>query len=270
MVTSSIALENEINLLLSPYRGSHWFSYCEENITENRLFPSIFVDEFSGRARANRHSEGNNPVRTYNFEIAGEMFRLLKLRLFYLSTAERVSDDSYDYITTWQIVSMMLLSLYSKLLHCYVKRVILGSRNKNRNRNRNHEYSTDSNRKNNSDNYSENSDDNNDRNGENSDSGDNGNGDKIVFLALLLDYYETLKLTLQVLTVRVRYTRWFYIAEYVTNLASITRTISIIEESSLISHFLRENKRAQVVRDLKCEISKLFSDLLQFTRDSGE
>ena len=55
-----------------------------------------------------------------------------------------------------------------------------------------------------------------------------------------------------------------------TDLASITRTISIIEESSLISHFLRENKRAQVVRDLKCEISKLFSDLLQFTRDSGK
>lgn len=233
------------------------------------------------------------------YERTGRYLRLLKIKLQRSSGAEKVCDDSFDYVTTWQLVSMMVCSLYSELLGSYCEAHMggTGDMNNDSNNNSNDKRSSyDSNNNNN----------NNNRHGDNGDNEFRFYGDSInnsinnnnrstqntqstqyththntqnhpqntpkeaLFLSLLTDHYDTLLSILAVLTVRVRYTRSAYISEYVPSLASISERIAHIENYPRIKSLLHSKSvKSDNIRILKTEISELLLSLAGSIRDAG-
>ena len=205
-----------------------------------------------------------------------------------------VHDDSFDYVTTWQLVAMIVCVAYAEVLGGYCEGGYCDSV----------EAGSDSN-SNGSDGIR------NDRNiddGGNNSLGDNGDGDvdflfygdnintvtvqntqhtqssrntqtsrndvlnasDSLYLSLLTDYYETLQYVLDVLTVRVRYTRSTYTSEYVSSLASVQQRVSHLENNPKMNYLLESKSvQSEKIRNLKAVISDLFLGVASFARDSG-
>jgi hypothetical protein len=137
--------------------------------------------------------DGKTGALLKDFSTSRELLGLLKIRVTQRFEFEKVTDDSFDYITTWQLVTLMHCSCYAQLLDCFCT-----SRNL----------------------------------------GEDDEMIKKVLIGITEDFYEVFICVLGVLTVRLQYTRWSYMSEYLISLSSIAQRIARIEQLPIVATVL--------------------------------
>jgi hypothetical protein len=270
--------------------------------TENDIFPQDFASRGGPRSptQTPQKIRGNTNTKINIYLRAGEIFKLLKNKLLSLSVYEKVEDDSFDYLTTWVIVSKILCTLYSQLLVSYcsslseseslpVSTVRYESNRGNDNDNNNNNDDDNDNDNDSNDNYNTNNNHNTGRGGSSSSSSSSSNNNsnsnnkteekthnvrtasKEYVLSILTEYYSLLETVLDVLTVRVRYTNPKFLSEYLSSISAVIHSTSKTECLPCVLSIVQSTCVAgKGVRKLKRKICTLLLDIARQIRDSGE
>jgi hypothetical protein len=133
--------------------------------------------------------EGKTGASLKDFSTSREVLGLLKIKVSQRFELEKVTDDSFDYITTWQLVTLMHCSCYAQLLDCFCS-----SRNLE----------------------------------------EDDEMIKKVLIGIMEDFYAVFICALVILTVRLQYTRWSYMSEYLISLSSIAQRIARMEQLPIV------------------------------------
>ena len=203
---------------------------------------------------------------------AKEMLGLLKEKILGLVPVEKVEDDSFDYLTSWQIINTVVCFLYCELLECFI-----------------HSYSTSSSSSSSSHSTSKsitinprNNSSSNQNNNNNNSEGHEGSNENFKtknneknyfenFLQECLDgFYDMLGTIFEVLVVRVRYTNPKQIREYFAILSQICQIITKIEKKKIVRDMLISKSaynRSSKRNSEKC--SNMILELARIVRDSG-
>ena len=242
-----------------------------------------------------KNSLKNVPPKIEIFERSRKIIELLKEKLVNCKIAELTDDDSFDYVTSWQIVSMITLSSFVQILKNYLfshsefdvdnendinddnnvyydkhnnyssnNYSSYDDRNRNRNRNRNEsEYYDD---------IIDRRTDNNSSLQSNKKSRGKQNKSKssTFILKTLSSFYELLQCVLEVLNVRVRYTNSKKLSDYLISISSLVLLSSNLCIESAISRELNTKSRdAKDVYKMKETCSILFLFVAKIVRDLG-
>ena len=242
-----------------------------------------------------KNSLKNVPPKIEIFERSRKIIELLKEKLVNCKIAELTDDDSFDYVTSWQIVSMITLSSFVQILKNYLfshfefyvdnendinddnnvyydkhnnyssnNYSSYDDRNRNRNRNRNEsEYYDD---------IIDRRTDNNSSLQSNKKSRGKQNKSKssTFILKTLSSFYELLQCVLEVLNVRVRYTNSKKLSDYLISISSLVLLSSNLCIESAISRELNTKSRdAKDICKMKETCSILFLFVAKIVRDLG-
>ena len=203
-------------------------------------------------------------------------------------------DDSFDYVTSWHIVSMITLSLYMQLLKNYlfsynkfeIDNHIDDDRNDNINNNNNNDnnnyYNSSSNDdtdKNKNKNKNENKNEIIDRRNTYNSSMQNKNKNRrnssnskssTFILKTLKSFYELLQCVLEVLNVRVRYTNSKKLCDYLSSISSLVLLSSnLCGESAIFTELNTKSTDTKDIYKIKETCSILFVFAAKIVRDLG-
>ena len=218
---------------------------------------------------------------------AKEMLELLKEKIVGLVPVEKVEDDSFDYLTSWQIVSAVVCYLYCELLECFIHSYSTSSfspsssssssasssssssshsTSKSDTINLQHNSTCNHNNNNNINNSEINQGNTEEFNTKNNETNNIEN-----FLLECFDgFYDMLEIMFEVLVVRIRYTNPKQIREYFSLLSQICQIVTKIEKKKIVRVILNSksvnNNNSQRNRE-KC--SNMILELARIVRDSG-
>jgi hypothetical protein len=264
--------------------------------TVNDIFPLDFASRGGPRSytQTPQIMRGNDNSKINTYIRAGEIFKLLKNKLLLLSVGEKVEDDSFDYLTVWQIVSKILCALYSKLLMSYCSSLSVSvvqyceiysdsDNNDNRMMNNNivwNNYDDNHSGHSHRNNGGSSSSSNNKNRTNNNNNNNNKSEDKThsvrtaskeYVFSTLTEYYSLLETVLDVLTVRVRYTNQKFLSEYLSSISAVIQSTSKIESLPCLLPIVQSVcVLGKGVRKLKRKICSLLLDTARQIRDSGE
>ena len=257
----------------------------------------IFQPDFTSRSNSKntmnnvKNSLKNVPPKIEIFERSRKIIELLKEKLVNCKIAELTDDDSFDYVTSWQIVSMITLSSFVQILKNYLfSHFEFYVDNENDiNDDNNVYYDTHNNYS--SNNYSsyddrnrnrnkcKNNDDIVDRRTDNNTSlqsnkksrgKQNKSKSSTFILKTLSSFYELLQCVLEVLNVRVRYTNSKKLSDYLISISSLVLLSSNLCIESAISRELNTKSRdAKDICKMKETCSILFLFVAKIVRDLG-
>ena len=259
----------------------------------------IFQPDFTSRSNSKstmnngKNSLKNVPPKIEIFERSRKIIELLKEKLVNCKIAELTDDDSFDYVTSWQIVSMITLSSFVQILKNYLfshsefdvdnENDINDDNNvyydKHNNYSSNNYSSYDDRNRNRNRNESEYYDDIIDRRTDNNSSlqsnkksrgKQNKSKSSTFILKTLSSFYELLQCVLEVLNVRVRYTNSKKLSDYLISISSLVLLSSNLCIESAISRELNTKSRdAKDICKMKETCSILFLFVAKIVRDLG-
>ena len=210
---------------------------------------------------------------------ATEMLDLIKDKVLELAPEEKVEDDGFDYLTSWQIVSVVVCYLYCELLECYTSAFSSSSSSfssisSSSTSSLHHTSRSDViHPKHNTTSNQDNSDISSRKNDENNQIQNiKKNSKHVRFICKsVISLYELLEAILEVLVVRVRYTNPKQIREYFLLLSQLCQIIMKIEKNKIVTDVI---KLRSIVKDntekSRENCSSLIVELARKIRDAGE
>lgn len=239
-----------------------------------------------------------NKCQSFNvdkYTKANEMLDLIKEKVLELVPEEKVEDDGFDYLTSWQIVSTVVCYLYCELLECYTSTYCststsssfsssassssasssASSSSSSSSSFSHHSRSDVLHSKNNTTTNQDNSDVSSRRNNENNDlhnTNINNKNKNVRFVCeSLTSIYDLLEAILEVLVVRVRYTNPKQIREYFLLLSQLCQIVTKIEKKHIVNDVLKS--RSVVIDNIEKSrenSSFMVVELARKIRDAGE
>ena len=225
---------------------------------------------------------------------ANEMLDLIKEKILELVPEEKVEDDGFDYLTSWQIVSTVVCYLYCELLECYTSAFSFisssfsssassssasSSASSSSSSSSSSSYYTSRSdvihSKHNTTTNQDYSDVGSSRNNENNDPNNTNKKNQNKYVKFicksLTSIYDLLEAILEVLVVRERYTNPKQIREYFLLLSQLCQIITKIEENKIVKDVIKSrsvvNENTQKSRE-NCTF--MVVELARKIRDAGE